>query len=73
MDRTEAMKELNELLKNCQACERRNTPYSPRSHELRNNFCIKKCHDVGPRLREIGKQLEDITKIERAKKKGVSA
>lgn len=73
MERREALKELDKLLLTCQSCEQRKVPFSPRSHEHRNSYCIKKCTDVGPKLQELGKSMEGITRMERAGKRGVSA
>ncbi|MNM07387.1 hypothetical protein D3C81_174310 [compost metagenome] len=73
MNRKQALQDLDKLLLNCQRCEQRKVPFSPRSHEHRNSYCIKQCTDVGPKLRALGDVMEDITKTERADKRGKSA
>jgi hypothetical protein len=73
MIRKEALKELDKLLQHCQSCEQRKVPFSPRSHEHRNSYCINQCKDVGPKLQDLGKSMEDITRAERADRKGLSA
>lgn len=73
MNRNEALKDLDKLLQNCQSCEQRKVPFTPHSHEHRNSYCIKQCADVGRKLQSIGKVMENITRTERAERKGVSA
>lgn len=73
MNRKQALQDLDKLLLTCQSCEQRKVPFSPRSHEHRNSYCINKCKDVGPKLQALGDVMSEITKAERAKKRGMSA
>lgn len=73
MIRKEALQDLDKLLQTCQSCEQRKVPFTPRSHEHRNSYCINQCADVGPKLQAIGKSMENITRTERAERKGMSA
>lgn len=73
MKRKDALHELDRLLAQCQICEQRKVPFSPRSHEHRNSYCINQCKDVGPKLQALGDEMGEITKAERAKKRGLSA
>ncbi|MBY9081236.1 zinc-finger domain-containing protein [Paenibacillus sp. HN-1] len=73
MKRAELLRSMDKLLQTCSKCDIRKIPYSPRSHEHRNGYCIKQCKDVGPKLIEIGKELEQLSKEERTKKRECSA
>lgn len=73
MERREVLKELDKLLHSCQSCDQRKVPFSPRSHEHRNSYCINQCKDIGQKLQALGKSMEDITRSDRAERKGVSA
>lgn len=72
MERKDKLNELDLLLKSCHGCKEMKKPYTPRSHEKRNSYCIKKCKTIGRQLYALGIELEKMTKEER-KKRGISA